>query len=68
MNENELSIQVREVAEKSITVSDRASYSDAGALLVAIKGAMKKVKEYWSDPKAKAAEVHNSSAPKSAKC
>lgn len=60
MNENELTLQVRNVAGHEITVTDPASYEVAAGFAKEIKAAKDRVKEFFAEPKQKAHEAHKS--------
>lgn len=60
MNETELQTEVATVAKSQICVTDAASREAACEFLKQLKGQMKRVAEFFADPKAKAAAAHKS--------
>lgn len=60
MNENELTLAVRRDAGTEIMVHNPATYAQAGEFLTALKTRIKQVRDFFAEPKKKAAEAHKS--------
>lgn len=56
--ENKVALVVRQAT--SLQVVDDSSYTEAGELLKAIKGAQVQIKNYWEEPKKRAYEAYKS--------
>ena len=64
MNENELSLEVRQTAGREIAVTDQASYELAAGFAKSLKEKQKQVKDFFAEPKQKAYEAHKSISAK----